>query len=331
MIELQHVHKRYGSLVALEDVSVSFPSGEITVVLGPSGAGKTTLLRIIAGLESPETGSILFDGVDVTHTPPWERNVSMVFQTPALLPHMTAYENIAFPLESSGLTQPEIRKRVHDVATLVKITDILGKYPDELSGGQAQRVAIARALSVKPKVLLLDEPFSNLDLSLREGLRVELKNLQRKVGITFIHVTHDQDEALELADKLLILYEGRVADFGDALRVFEMPRSCESSMVLGHNLVPLTSEVRPDLIGCPEITCGGRKYAVIPQHRVLPYECPKPKCTISEVLMRRYYLLVIMECGDVTIKSAMPFTHHMKPRIGMRVCIKYLPLASVRR
>jgi ABC-type sugar transport system ATPase subunit len=325
LIELLHVHKRYGKLLALKDVTVRFPLGKITVVLGPSGAGKTTLLRIVAGLEKPDSGSIMFEGVDVTHVPPWKRNISMVFQSPALLPHMTAFENIAFPLEASGLTQPEIRDRVHEVASLLKITDILDKYPEELSGGQAQRVAIARAISVRPKVLLLDEPFSNLDLSLREKLRVELKNIQRKIGITFIHVTHDQDEALELADKLLILHEGKVADFGDTLRVFEAPHSCESSAVLGHNLIPSTSELRSSLLGAPEVICEGKKYSVIPQHRVIPEKCSEPRCTVTDVLMRRYYLIIIMECGDVTLKSAVPFTYRMKVKTGMKICVKYLP------
>ena len=238
MIRIEHVTKRYGRVKALDNINAEIPLGKITVILGPSGAGKTTLLRIIAGLEEPDEGKIIIDGKDVTGLPPWERQVSMVFQTPALFPHMTAYQNIAFGLEVQGLSDDEVRERVVWAAKLTKIRHLLNKVPDQLSGGEQQRVALARALVTRPKILLLDEPLSNLDLALREELRLELRRIQRETGITFIHVTHDQDEALELADYLVIIYGGKVVECGDPIRVYERPKSLEAAKVFGHNIIP---------------------------------------------------------------------------------------------
>ncbi|MCC6041896.1 MAG: ABC transporter ATP-binding protein, partial [Desulfurococcaceae archaeon] len=213
-VELRDVVKRFGKVVAVDHVSLKIDHGEFFTLLGPSGCGKTTTLRIIAGLEFPDEGDVLIDDKVVTNLHPKDRDVAMVFQNYALYPHMTVYENIAFPLEvrkkKLGLTNDEIRRRVIEVAKLLGIEDLLDRYPSQLSGGQQQRVALARAIIRKPKVWLLDEPLSNLDAKLRVLMRAELKKLQRQLGITTIYVTHDQVEAMSMSDRIAVMNKGRV-------------------------------------------------------------------------------------------------------------------------
>ncbi len=321
-IRLDGVSKHYGLVKAVDNVSLNIPFREITVILGPSGSGKTTLLRIIAGLEKPDHGRIFFGKHDVTGKPPWERSVSMVFQEPALLPHLNAFENIAFGLEAHGLARDVVRERVLWASKLLHIESLLDKYPDQLSGGEQQRVALARALVVKPKILLLDEPLSNLDLSLREELRIELKRIQRETGITFIHVTHDQDEALELADYLVVLYNGRVVDYGEPLRVYEKPRSILAARVFGHNIV--------DAIECKEETvypwmsswrsCKGRFIkAIIPQHRIVIEKTSNAPCTIRDLVYRRNYGLAIIDCNGVLLKVSINLREMTMYSVGDKV------------
>ncbi len=211
--------------VAVNDVSLEVSDGEFFTLLGPSGCGKTTTLRIIAGLEKPTRGRVYIDGVDVTDLPPRKRDVAMVFQTYALYPHMKVYDNIAFPLKLRKLPKDEIDRRVKEVAELLRIKELLDRYPKQLSGGQQQRVALARALVRKPKVWLMDEPLSNLDALLRVRMRAELKRLQKELGITTIYVTHDQVEAMSMADKIAVMNAGRVLQVGTPAEIYGRPKT----------------------------------------------------------------------------------------------------------
>ncbi|ABL78943.1 ABC transporter ATP-binding protein [Thermofilum pendens] len=224
-VRLEHVTKRYGKVVAVDDVSLEVKEGEFFVLLGPSGCGKTTTLRIIAGLEEPDEGRVFFGEEDVTRLPPGKRKISMVFQSYAVWPHMKVYDNIALPLKVQGYPPEEIERRVREAARLVQIEDLLDRYPQQLSGGQRQRVAVARALAVTPRVLLMDEPLSNLDALLRVQARAELKRLQRDTRLTTIYVTHDQVEAMVLADRVAVMNRGRVLQVGPPEEIYSKPSS----------------------------------------------------------------------------------------------------------
>ncbi len=308
MIELRNLSKKFGSVHALEEVSIKFPSSKISVILGPSGSGKTTLLRIIAGLEKPDTGSVIIDGEDVTSLPPWERGISMVFQTPALLPHMTVKENIYFPLELSNVSGGEALKRVEDVAELLRIKDLLPRYPHQLSGGQQQRVALARALVVEPKVLLLDEPLSNLDAKLRVEMREEIQRIQRKLGITAIYVTHDQEEAMVISDRIAVLNQGKVMQVGTPQELYRRPRNLFVATFLGrYTLVEGVAEgVSEDgfisvkagdlklegVVSSPDIKVreGGKVVAIIRPHAFKFYQLKERHVTLNGIIEWASYL-----------------------------------------
>ncbi|MCM2357328.1 MAG: sulfate ABC transporter ATP-binding protein [Geobacteraceae bacterium] len=226
-IEIRSVSKQFGSFNALREVSLTVPSGELVALLGPSGSGKTTLLRIIAGLESPDRGSILFNGREATDRHVRERQVGFVFQHYALFRHMTVFENVAFGLRvkprGSRPSKGEIREKVEGLLKLVQLESLAGRYPAQLSGGQRQRVALARALAVEPQVLLLDEPFGALDAKVRLELRRWLRRLHDEIHVTSVFVTHDQEEALEVADRVVVMNEGRIEQQGTPEEVYDRP------------------------------------------------------------------------------------------------------------
>ncbi len=223
-IRLENVTKIFPpNVVAVDNVSFRVEKGEFFVLLGPSGCGKTTTLRIIAGLEKPTRGRVYIDEQDVTDLPPRKRDIAMVFQTWALYPHMKVYDNIAFPLKLRKLPQHEIDRRVREVAKLLKIEDLLDRYPKQLSGGQQQRVALARALVRNPRAWLMDEPLSNLDALLRVQMRAELKRLQKELKITTIYVTHDQVEAMSMADRIAVMNKGKILQIGTPYEVYHRP------------------------------------------------------------------------------------------------------------
>jgi putrescine transport system ATP-binding protein len=225
LIRLEGLTKRYGETVAADDVTLDIEAGELFGLLGASGSGKTTLLRLLGGFEAPTAGRVLIDGVDVTATPPYERPTNMVFQSYALFPHMTVAANVAFGLRQARLPKAQADARVAEALELVQLTGLGARKPSQLSGGQRQRVALARALVLRPKVLLLDEPLSALDKKLREQTQFELMRLQRQLGITFIMVTHDQDEAMAMCSRIAIMDRGRVIEIGTPRAIYERPRS----------------------------------------------------------------------------------------------------------
>ncbi|HZD99466.1 MAG TPA: sulfate ABC transporter ATP-binding protein [Micromonosporaceae bacterium] len=222
-IDVRHVSKSFGDTPVLSDVSVAIASGSLTALLGPSGGGKSTLLRVIAGLETPDTGSVLISGTDATRLSPQRRNVGFVFQHYAAFKHMTVYGNVAFGLEIRKRPKAEIRKRVTELLELVHLEQLANRYPAQLSGGQRQRMALARALAVEPEVLLLDEPFGALDAQVRKELRTWLRRLHDEVHVTTVFVTHDQEEAMDVADHIVVLAGGRVEQIGTPHDIYDNP------------------------------------------------------------------------------------------------------------
>ncbi len=239
VIVLEHVSKRFGSAVAVDDVHLSIRRGEFFSLLGPSGCGKTTTLRMIAGFEAPSEGRILLEGVDVSNVPPYKRNVNLVFQNYALFPHMSVGDNIAFGPRNKGLKDSEVKASVEHILEVVRLSGFAKRKPGQLSGGQQQRVALARALVNHPSALLLDEPLGALDLKLRRAMQLELKSIQRELGITFIYVTHDQEEALTMSDRVAVMNEGRVDQLGTPEEIYERPATVFAAGFIGlANILP---------------------------------------------------------------------------------------------
>lgn len=223
IVELRNVSKRYGEHVALEDFSLDVRAGEFLTLLGPSGSGKTTILRLVAGFDEPHAGQILIDGRDAASLPPYRRNVNTVFQHYALFPHLSVFHNVSFGLEQKKLSRNEVRRRVRAMLELVELPGKEDRLPSQLSGGEKQRVALARALVLEPAVLLLDEPLAALDEKLRKQMQVELKRLRERLGITFLFVTHDQEEALVMSDRVAVINRGRLEQVGSGEEIYERP------------------------------------------------------------------------------------------------------------
>jgi putrescine transport system ATP-binding protein len=256
MLRLQSLSKRFGAYAALDDLSLDIYAGEFFALLGPSGCGKTTLLRLIAGFEAPNAGRVLLDGADLAPVPPYRRPVNMMFQNYALFPHLTVESNVAFGLRQEGLPKNEITGRVGEMLALVKLSDLGRRKPHALSGGQRQRVALARALVKRPRVLLLDEPMAALDKKLRGETQFELMELQRRLGLTFIIVTHDQSEAMTLADRIAVMDRGRIVQVAPPAEIYERPNSRWIADFVGEiNL--FEGRVGPDRLSV-EDTVGGR-------------------------------------------------------------------------
>jgi spermidine/putrescine transport system ATP-binding protein len=238
MVHLDHVTKRFSDFIAVDDVSMEIRAGEFITLLGPSGCGKTTILRMISGLETPTSGRILLDNADVTDLPPYRRDVNQVFQSYALFPHLSVADNIAFGLRMKKVPRDERNKRVAEAIEMVELAGLDRRKPSELSGGQKQRVALARAIVNRPKVLLLDEPLAALDAKLRRAMQIELKRLQHRLGITFIFVTHDQEEALVMSDRIAVMNRGKVEQIGDVTEIYHRPQTSFVASFIGQaNLI----------------------------------------------------------------------------------------------
>lgn len=233
ILELKNIYKTFKSTVAVCNFSLKIKDGEFISILGPSGCGKSTILRLIGGFEFPDQGEIIMDGIKINNTPPKNRLINTVFQNYALFPHMSVFDNIAFGLKVSGMKKAQIEKEIHAISVKIGLINLLGRRPHEISGGQKQRVAIARAILKRPKILLLDEPLSALDKNLRKTMQVELKQMQKNFNITFIMVTHDQEEALSVADRVMVMNNGSIEQIGTPRDVYETPKNLFVAKFIG--------------------------------------------------------------------------------------------------
>lgn len=234
-IELVNINKSYGDNVVLDNINLYIKDKEFLTLLGPSGCGKTTTLRLIGGFDTPTSGKILFEGKDIANVPPYERNINTVFQKYALFPHMNVFENIAFGLRIKNMSNAIIQEKVKEMLRLVNLKGFENRSIQSLSGGQQQRIAIARALVNEPKVLLLDEPLGALDLQLRKEMQVELKNIQKRVGITFVYVTHDQEEALTMSDTIVVMNNGKIQQIGTPIDIYNEPENAFIASFIGES------------------------------------------------------------------------------------------------
>ncbi len=314
-VTLKGVWKRFGSFTALKGIDLDIQPVEFFALLGPSGSGKTTTLRIIAGLETPDEGTLEVDSVDVTYAPPGQRDIAMVFQNYALYPHMTVRENIAFPLKMDKVRPADIEPMVVRAAERVDIQHLLHRRPGQLSGGQQQRCALARAIVRQPKLFLLDEPLSNLDAKLRLQTRVELKKLQRSLDVTAIYVTHDQEEAMTLADRMAVFLDGDIMQVGTPDEVFNRPRSISVARFIGSppmNLLPanldgdrLTVAGGTTMLPAPpERAAGPVTMGIRPSHVRIDPEGVKARLYLSENLGES--VLLNLYLGNDLVKVRVP-------------------------
>lgn len=283
IIRLEHVKKNYGDLQVVKDMELDVKEGEFLTFLGPSGCGKTTTLRMIAGFEMPSEGVLSIDGKDMNAISPYKRPVNTVFQNYALFPHMTLFDNIAYGLKIRKLSKEEIREKVLNVLQLVHLSGYENRKPDQLSGGQKQRVAIARALVNEPKVLLLDEPLGALDMKLRKQMQVELKRLQRRVHITFIYVTHDQEEALTMSDRIVIMNAGRIEQIGTPKEIYNEPKTQfvadfvgESNLFYGYMGAPKENNEIPMILENGEVSVKNKGF----EEGEIAYVSIRPESTL---------------------------------------------------
>ncbi|WP_460128548.1 ABC transporter ATP-binding protein [Thermococcus prieurii] len=323
-VELRNVSKRWDGFELRVDLSVK--DGEFLTLLGPSGCGKTTTLRIIAGLEKPDSGRVLFGGTDVTGLEPNERNIGIVFQDYALFPHMTVFKNIAFGLEMRKLPRAEVERRVRWALELVGLEGLENRYPEQLSGGQQQRVALARALVIEPEVLLLDEPLSNLDAKIRERLRSEIRRIQRELGITTVYVTHDQEEAMVVSDRIAVMNVGRVEQIGEPLELYYKPRTEFVARFLGtSNILELEAENGVARLGNLEFSVGvDEKVKVFFRpESVLITEGEDATVTGYELLPGRMRLYLDVEGHTIIAERPLPDLpfepNRVPPRVGILV------------
>jgi spermidine/putrescine transport system ATP-binding protein len=265
-VRLERVTKDFGETVAVDDLSLDIASGEFFSMLGPSGCGKTTTLRMIGGFEEPTRGTIYLDGRDVTDRPPYKRDVNTVFQSYALFPHLNVFENVAFGLRRRKVGDKDIKGRVYEALRLVDLEGFEKRKPGQMSGGQAQRVALARALVNQPKVLLLDEPLGALDLKLRKQMQLELKRIQQEVGITFIYVTHDQEEAMTMSDRLAVMRHGKIEQIGPPEDVYESPQTQFVAGFLGASNL-LEGELKEQMDGYSNVLLAGGDAVILPSDR----------------------------------------------------------------
>ena len=314
-VSLRGIRKTFGTFEALRGIDLDIEPVEFFALLGPSGSGKTTMLRVLAGLETPDEGVVAVDGVDVTHSEPGERDVAMVFQNYALYPHMTLEDNIGFPLKMDGVPKDRIATMVRDAAARVRIDHLLHRRPGQLSGGQQQRCALARAIVRQPRLFLLDEPLSNLDAQLRMETRVELKRLQRSLDVTAVYVTHDQEEAMTLADRMAVFLDGEIVQVGTPDEVFNRPANVQIAGFIGSppmNLIDATLEggavaigdYRLELSRPPDRPPGPIVIGVRPSHIGLAESGLPATLYLSENLGET--MLLNCSVGETIVKVRLP-------------------------
>jgi len=321
VVKLDHVRKQYGSFVAVHDANFSIGRGEFFAMLGPSGCGKTTTLKMIAGFEQPTDGRVFLEGTDVSDVPPHKRNVNTVFQQYALFPHMSVFDNVAFGPRAKKLGEDVIKKRVAEMLDVVRLGDFAQRRPAQLSGGQQQRVALARALVNYPSALLLDEPLAALDLKLREAMQIELKRIQREIGITFVFVTHDQGEALTMSDRIAVMSEGTVEQVASPQDIYMRPQSLFVAGFIGSaNLLPGTiasvdsGQIRVNLNGGVQVSVmatqvadsadrsvGARVTVLLrPEHLVLGDDAAGMQVRITDTVFQGSSMRVVGRLADDT-------------------------------
>ncbi|MDH2348670.1 ABC transporter ATP-binding protein [Bradyrhizobium sp. SSUT77] len=326
VVELRSVSKYYGEVAAVAETSLDVRRGELLCLLGPSGCGKTTTLRIVAGFVEPTSGTVSINGVDMTHQPPYRRDTGMVFQSYALFPHMTVAENVAFGLENLKWPREEREKRVEEMLKLVELPHLAKRLPAQLSGGQQQRIALARALAMRPALLLLDEPFSNLDAQLRVRVREELREVVRRVGVTTLFVTHDQEEALTMSDRIAVMNAGQVEQIGTPGEIYEAPATSFVAKFIGWCSL-LNGAVGPD--GAFTSSAGlrltgnwaaGPGTAVIrPEHVRLSFDDVTAPSHQARVLQAHYYggatrVVLDVQGEQLTMQERFSFGRH--PKVG---------------
>ncbi len=292
-VEIIELNKSYQNVIALKNVSLRAEKGKVTVIAGPSGSGKTTLLRIIAGLEDPDSGDVRIAGHSVLGVPPWKRRAIMLTQKPVLLPHLTVRRNIMVAAEAQGASREESRVIAESIGDRLGISDVMDRLPGSLSGGQLQRASLAAILAARPKVLLLDEPFAHLDLPLRESLRRLVREIASTWNIPIIQVTHDQDEALEIADSLAILINGEIHGVGDPLLLYHHPPTLKAAWFLGHNV-----------LCSPPLSKDGTPVSFPPE--AVELGAPGFKGEIVYVATRKHYTLVFVRVGEQEVRGVLP-------------------------
>jgi spermidine/putrescine transport system ATP-binding protein len=346
-VVLESVTKRFGDVTAVDGIDLEITEGEFFTLLGPSGCGKTTTLRMVAGFEEPTDGRLTIDGADMRGIPPYKRPTNTVFQSYALFPHLSVRDNVAFGLKRKGVAKPEIERRVREELERVGLAAQANRRPSQLSGGMQQRVALARALVNLPRVLLLDEPLGALDLKLRKGLQVELKRIQREVGITFVYVTHDQEEALTMSDRLAVMDNGRIEQMGDPEEIYDRPATTFVAGFIGvSNLMPGTVrksgrngeveldsgvKVSTDVDG---FDAGERCHAVVRPEKLYLGSGGRDEPTVEGLVESSLYLgtstqLIVRLDGDVRMTVLVPNTdeadRQQLPGGGARVKLSWAP------
>ena len=330
LIDLKNISKEYDGTTVLENINLYIRRKEFVTLLGPSGCGKTTTLRIIGGFETPTTGEVLFEGQDIAHLPPYKRKVNTVFQKYALFPHLNVFDNIAFGLKLKKVPKDEIRRKVEYMMELVNLKGYGKRHVDALSGGQQQRVAIARALVNEPEVLLLDEPLGALDLKLRKEMQLELKNMQQRLGITFLYVTHDQEEALTMSDTIVIMRDGHILQIGDPKQVYDEPANAFVADFIGESNILRGVMVKDELVEFaghtfPCVDSGFGENAPVdvvirPEDIMLVGEDVGQLIgTIKSVLFKGVHYEMMIDTGDYTFKVHSTTMQPQGSRVGLNI------------
>ena len=330
LIDLQHISKDYDGVTVLDDINLYIRKKEFVTLLGPSGCGKTTTLRIIAGFETPSSGKLLFEGKDILDIPPYKRRVNTVFQKYALFPHLNVFDNIAFGLKLKKMPKDEIKRRVQSMLELVNLTGYEKRHVDALSGGQQQRIAIARSLVNEPEVLLLDEPLGALDLKLRKEMQLELKSMQQRLGITFLSVTHDQEEALTMSDTIVVMRDGHILQIGDPKHIYDEPANAFVADFIGESNIFRGTMVRDELVAfagrdfpCVDFGFGENvpvDVVVRPEDiTVVGEDVGQLVGTIRSVLFKGVHYEMIIDCGEFTFKVHSTTMQPQGSRVGLSI------------
>ena len=330
LIDLKNISKEFDGVTVLDNINLYIRKKEFVTLLGPSGCGKTTTLRIIGGFETPTTGEVLFEGRDIAQLPPYKRRVNTVFQKYALFPHLNVFDNIAFGLKLKKVPKAEISRRVDAMLELVNLRGYGKRHVDALSGGQQQRVAIARALVNEPEVLLLDEPLGALDLKLRKEMQLELKNMQQRLGITFLYVTHDQEEALTMSDTVVVMRDGHIQQIGDPKRIYDEPVNAFVADFIGESNILKGTMIKDELVAfagqafpCVDFGFGENApvdVVIRPEDIMLVGEdVGQLVGVVKSVLFKGVHYEMMIDCGEVTFKVHSTTMQPQGSRVGLSI------------